>query len=497
MLQVDFWRFAKRENSTKQPTATAAASYSCLLKTGSGVVSPSLEIATSDNVSQWNYAHIPAFGRYYWVQEWTWNNGQWIAHLECDVLASYKTQIGSSTQYVERAAAEYDGLIVDTLFPTKTGPETRTLVMETEVSTGPTLANSYTSGCYIVGIINNDTSAQIGGVSYYQMTYSQLALLKQVLLSDIDYMFDSTTPASEKMKSKTEVNPFQYIVSCKWMAINFENDNPVRNNIPLGWWNVGITGKNVKISDTVTPYIYAFNLSQPNGQHPQAASRGKFLNCSPYTKYTCNFAPFGVFNIPSETFADQKYIQMLMWVDVLTGAAALRINTASFDPSNIKDARNIYAASGSIAVDVQLSQIIYNPQSSSVPIISTIGKIGMGIVGTLNSIIPGNKGSKQESMTFLRSIGNAAGLNEPTGSVVGNMGSIAPFKDAPTPLISTSCMLLVDDDNQSVGKPLCKNKQISSLTGYIACAHVEIELPATDREAENVINYMEGGFFYE
>jgi len=57
--------------------------------------------------------------------------------------------------------------------------------------------------------------------------------------------------------------------------------------------------------------------------------------------------------------------------------------------------------------------------------------------------------------------------------------------------------LLVDESNQDRGRPLCKVRTISSLSGYIMVSDADIEISAMEAEQQEIRGYMEGGFFYE
>ena len=116
-MNITFYTFSKRVNSTARPSGGTV--YAVIIKDGSGIVSPSISLKWSGSESPvaFNYAYIPDWGRYYWVTNWTYYDRQWTADLRIDVLASYKSQIGASNQYVVRAASAYDESIVDGLYP--------------------------------------------------------------------------------------------------------------------------------------------------------------------------------------------------------------------------------------------------------------------------------------------------------------------------------------------------------------------------------------------
>ena len=61
-FKVHLYTFAKRDNSTKQPTGSGDE-FSCVLKSGSGIMHPvlSFDLGIAGDPSQYNYAYIPAF----------------------------------------------------------------------------------------------------------------------------------------------------------------------------------------------------------------------------------------------------------------------------------------------------------------------------------------------------------------------------------------------------------------------------------------------------
>ena len=117
---VNFYNFSKRENSTKRPAGNGNQ-FSCNIKMPSGVLNPVIELSTTTNMTQYNYCKIAHFqDRYYFVSDWVSDHGLWIAHLKVDVLATYKTDILASTQYVLRSASKSNLTIPDAIYPVST-----------------------------------------------------------------------------------------------------------------------------------------------------------------------------------------------------------------------------------------------------------------------------------------------------------------------------------------------------------------------------------------
>ena len=207
---VKLYTLSKRDNSTKRPTGTGTE-YSCIIKSGSGILHPtiSLDLGKVNDPSQYNYAYIPNFDRYYFIEEWYFDRALWTASLKVDVLATYKTEIGNANLYVMRCASEHDGNIIDTLYPAKSGCS----------FASDTKSNPWTQGMtYVVGVISQ--SATCGSQTHYGLLRSAFTGLCQWLLSDVvteDNGFSLDDATLELQRSLVE--PLQFIKTCVLLPI--------------------------------------------------------------------------------------------------------------------------------------------------------------------------------------------------------------------------------------------------------------------------------------
>ena len=140
-MQINFYTFAKKINSTKQPTGNGTQ-LDCNIKAPSSIINPVLEITTSP--ISFNYCYIPAFSRYYYINDITFDRGLWVISCSVDVLASYKTTIGNSSCYVTRSSQNFDGDIMDNLYPITSKKTTHWLVPDV----APFGWNGFSNGVY-------------------------------------------------------------------------------------------------------------------------------------------------------------------------------------------------------------------------------------------------------------------------------------------------------------------------------------------------------------
>ena len=74
-------------------TLNSEATITGSLRDSSSLVKPEI-IIEAISLSDYNYAYIPDFGRYYFIREIeSFRTGLWIVRMEVDVLETYKTQI--------------------------------------------------------------------------------------------------------------------------------------------------------------------------------------------------------------------------------------------------------------------------------------------------------------------------------------------------------------------------------------------------------------------
>ena len=116
MATVKFTTFAKRRNSTKQPTSVTWDTRSnTYLKEATSQDRPVFKV-TGNN---FNYNYCEWDGKYYFIDEIeSLINNEIAVHCVLDPLATYKTEIMASTQFVSYSASEsITTYLIDTRMP--------------------------------------------------------------------------------------------------------------------------------------------------------------------------------------------------------------------------------------------------------------------------------------------------------------------------------------------------------------------------------------------
>lgn len=498
-MLVRFYAYRKRINSTKKPTQKDTEGQlsffaDCILKDSTSVIAPQITLIFPQGLlspSSYNYAYIPDFHRYYFVTDITFLQNRVSYTLACDVLATYWDTLKETTQYVLRSASAGDLSIVDTLYPV-----TSTISRGYKLTTGWSF-DSLTTGYYVLGIINKATDT-VGCISYYVMTNAQFAGLRYALMSDYSYMGISAAEISKEL-SRAIINPFQYIVSCKWFPEKPPTSGLV-NTISISGWD--FTGGSASKLDPAAVIIKQFTVAVPS--HPQIW-RGNWLDFRPYSNFYFSFPPFGVIPIDASKLTANRTLDVFVRIDCISGIGHLQISCQG------TGAPLIYSADCNIGVDIQLAQ-----QSVAKSIMSdvqnAIGSIAQGaMTGGKAGAVLGASSAMLSSSTAQGAIaglvqGIATGDFSNIGSaalaangelfVKGQNGGIADYRA--TPGLYYQFASIVQPDNEDLGTPCCKKLKLSSISGFTTIMRPDIDtVLAMQPEIAALTQYLTNGFFIE
>lgn len=448
-MQVELWKnFRKRKNSTKIP-AISGKILEVALKGATSIENPTFII--SGNEFEYNY--IKALGHYYFVRDLRSVRHN-VIEVDCDqdVLATYKREILSTSAYVLRSASEFDGEVVDNLYP-----------VITNVTYSETFIENFfpvTPGTYVLGVvgIGEDTLKQ-GSVTYYGMSKTMLKTMCSYLFSDDVW---------QRVKNDYE-NPLDNIVSCYWIPFDLSSEST--EIIKFGRFELeGCSG--YVLSKTVMQTFT--NVSIP--KHPLASTKGAYLNQEPFTRYYAVSTAFGTIPINGMLLLNSDSLTIGFSIDVITGQGMLDIGTSEVDMIKVFT---------QFGIPVSLSQNSISIGS----MIGTIGNlaysVGSAITGNIPGAISGGLSAIGSSVSALQGINQTSGAN---GSFIGardDLNFIAQFN------------AITDEDNEHHGRPLCKVKSLGALSGYTLCSDASVNLSGFSGDKDEVNAYLNSGFYIE
>lgn len=484
MFNVILYNFEKKNNSTKRPASDDGQLFICRLKESTSAMNPVMrfDVGLVTSPTDYNYAYIPNFDRYYFINDWTFNGPTWDASMTVDVLASFKTAIGEQEMYVLRSADDSNGNILDDFYPTKTsllnGSPARSLAPdEVTISShrGTVTDSNYwqktdLTGFYVIGVTGDNN------VKYYGMTGNVFYYLMKDLLSFSPEDMEDVSSGIAKSIAK----PVQYISSCYWIPITSVprfSDYAESQSIKFGWYSMG-PYYCMQLDPMFDSFSVEFKIDIP--KHPYASSRGSYLNMQPYTIYTLDYLPFGAFSLNNIDISQDTKIGCSVEVDIATGKGELYVSTVSGKIF-------LLHSSALYGVPVPIAQATND-------LISSISSVLTGSVGAATGLVTGNIPGAITSYAS----GIISGIKSalPEINSVGSQGSVIGFRKH-IPQVWTKCYDIVDEDIEHKGRPLCEEKELDTLTGYIECRDGDIDIACTEEERNQISSFLTGGFFYE
>ena len=472
--------FRKDTNSTKIPVSGSYISmsqYNCDIFEPCSVHSPRLWLAASNNAfrASINYAYIPDFERYYWVTDFEFMDGRWLLSLECDVLASFKSDIGTSTQYVVRCQSKWNENIVDTMY-TPVGGKNEAF---------ESIANPFlpSGGSYIIAYTS--ASPTVGSNAYGIFTKAQLISLLSYMMGNTNWLNLNASEISGDL-AKVILNPIQYIQSVKYFPFTLSKGT-AQTRAFFGWWLLqpaGLSFKELTLSDGTT-HTTAFTLNIQ--RHSQAATHGAYLNLEPYSQYRLLLPCIGFIDLPASMLYGYPKVKVTYTTDLITGLAEIDIEAIDDSPGQDRSVL-VYHTTCDMAVDVPLAQITKDTIGSMTGAVNTGLTAGSqilsgNILGGISTLITGGVQAKISEV-------------QPLPSFMGSAGNFNAFNVVP--MLSTTFQEVTGPAFDLFGRPLCEVNTINTLSGFIMCARAHITIPRADKsELEQVEAYMNEGFRYE
>ena len=494
-FNVTFYSFSKKLNSTIRPDNTVESiTYSCDIKGGSGVVNPVLLLSYDFNnkiENLYNYCYIPIWKRYYFIKNYKYSSGLWEITLNVDVLASWKEYIENSILYIERSFSEANGDLVDSItigkaFSTINNIATYSLFTNADVS--------ILGGTYVIGVKGKDPTGLLpsSAITYYGMDQKAMENFINNLTNSASTTY--TDISAEILKSS--LDPFQFLVSCKWYPFNLYSQTTKVSTIPLGWFNIPIsTGNCCTVGFN---YIKSVdNITVP--KHPQyATAKGLYLNNKKFHTIYAYLPGRGLEKLESDNLVSKEKMYITLMVDIYTGDAIYTIKTDN-------DSTPLYYFDAKIGVDYPLTAFYSASRQNASNFIEraldTIGQVLFPVATTktlaqwaTDDYEAGGWDALHKAGAVANLIGNPSTL---TANYSGIMGARAFFYYRPSITIFSIDTPVQLPSYSDVGYPLYKHAKIGDYSGYLKIIDAHCEAPATSHELVLINDFLNGGFFNE
>lgn len=463
MIVTFYKNFSKRVNSTKTPNS--GTDLTCYLKDECSVLNPVFLI---DGINlEYNYCKFN--NRYYFITDITLSNNN-IYEISCsvDVLATYKTSIGSYTAFVERAASSYDTLVTDNMITSSND----ITAMNTTTVNMPTAPGDV----YMVPVFGRD------GV--YQYIFSSL--------QDASVFFNTGDNITIDGNSVSTFDWLQAIGNAGWVFAGSDVTSYMGDMVYMPYLP----------PSPGTPYIgtndIAFGFTKFSYNMPVGMYKFNVLdNTKNYYKFTATLTDPG--NIYSDFRAyDPRFSQYKIY---LPGCGIYDINSGDAGKKDLK-------------IDVTMDWLttavtyrIYHNSGSNVAQFEGMFGCGVPAMGAKLDVF----GILQDTVSGVGAVMNDDALGAVKSVVsVGQKvaepqvnarssgaGNGATLKNFPNIIYTCKNFESKDLPAAVAGRPLYQNTTLSTLSGFIRCGAASVSIAGFDSEKEQVNNYLNSGFYYE
>lgn len=447
MTEIILFHFSKRKNSTKRP-AGQGTSVPCLLKSNTTFQNPTFKLKMSlDSALQYNY--LKWADHYYFINSTTsLNNDMVEISASEDVLATYRTEIGNYTCFIERSSKQTT-LANDSMYV----PTNDWVLTTRNVSHREKIMTQTYSQQYIIRVVSKT------GVASYYINGTQLNAL-------LDYMYTESNFADVITDAITKLmfDPFKYIVDLKWVPFieNAFKNNDVKS-IQLGFWNSGVMAKRID-EDTVVNFSYSFAFDNP------LYSISDFRYYSPlFSSYFIKLPFIGV--VALNPYKIDESVNALYQFDATSGLCNLFLQSKKV----------VFASyQFQLAVPVQIGYASTNIAQLTT---SAVSLVSAGLQGNIQGISAG--------------IDVARSITAPEVSMLGTIGNISNILNNQILEFNSYACTSLDPDGASEAYVDGTVRVISSLRGFIKCRDASIQIAGFEGDQEQVNSHLNSGFYFE
>ena len=470
-MQIALYSFSKRKNSTKVP-AGAGTAVNCTLKEATSVMNPHFIVSSNPH----GYNYLKWGTDYYFIADVVYvHNGVWEITCDMDVLATFASQIKTTTAFIEYADS-YDARIYD--------PRLAKKINATETSTQELVPYINSVGYCVLNVIGEGSSGT------YSITYASA----QALMNQVSSWYNlwsnnfSWSQPGEAIKNIGNVlatgNVADTIKSLIWVPANQPSGGSM-TTIHCGLYESGISGApfNIDTMDTGS-----FSLTIP---HPSNV----MLRSSNTCEYSLYYPFIGNITLSPDILADETTLNIAYSLANATGELVIAITTGSGKYIGT------YGATMSCSLPIGSSGI--QPRTLATALmVAGAGTMAAGsglaaAAGTKAGITASAAGAA--SIKTLAATGAGLVALQGTTSTVGGVGSCASVGLSPYAKLTCSYWNVSDVGSNLtsyIGNPYYKVDQIGN-HGYVQCSGASLNVSGMSEQIDRVNAFLGAGIYVE
>lgn len=473
MLVRVYKNFVKKHNSTKLPN-TAYVDVAVLLKDSCSMLAPEIEIQGTIDF-QWNYAYIPDFSRYYYINDITYYRGVYTLSLVYDPLASWKNEIRNTTAKVlycstygyndlndsrNAARGEFDRQITEAVFDGALSGQ--------QISP---------SGTFLLTALSKTSVYSTGVMTTYFMTYQEMQKLAEGLVN----------PAAFEQLKQYFTNPMDAIVECAYIPLDLSSYIDLSSSVTVQIGDYTVNGCTARVPLATDLAVKSHSATiEIDWYHKIKNGYSDYRNMSPYTTLEL-FVPFcGSKQISTEMIYNLEALFVDYSVDVMSG-----------------NVQAIVWNKGTVIQEFSGNCKIICPIGQTQSRIDQVSGIATGIASTAIGIGTGNAVMTVSGLiTAINSVTKPAVHNMMGGMSGSSLGAVLGndvmrwqrFKLSRTTSISSDEPERI---REYLGLPFNRTHVLLDFTGYVQTSGASVIMGGTDREKQDVNSLLDSGIYIE
>ena len=456
-MVATFWIFDKRQDSTAIPTSTGTK-ITVVLKEGSDLDHPVFKIHTKTLLKAtymlWDGSYYFITGREYICNEYY--------EISCDIdaLATCRSQIMSSSQYVLRSTVSPDYTLIDSAYPTKSAPTVH--------------HNTYTCGTdstghYVLMTVSGS------GIKYYAMLPSEFETFLSTIYGQTQDDLWSTIESAQSSMVRNFLNVDQYILGCRWVPYP-KVITGITSHLKLGYWDTGVTYDEYLSSTSLTYNTKTITL------YPTTTASKNFMNCSAYHSLQLFIPGCGSYPVDYAKLKGAASCKVIYKVDCLGNITGGIYNS---------DDEMLTSISGSLGQDVPVSSRSMS-FSGGMAIAGGLGNMVSALAGWAG----GAKGAVDDILEATTEIISGAAASVPDVSTKGSIGSYN-YEDGYLLIHALECIYDIPVQAPTQQGYPCMKVMTLGTSGFYMIKNPQVDF-GDDLFIKNQIEgYMARGFYVE
>ena len=277
-------------------------------------------------------------------------------------------------------------------------------------------------------------------------------------------------------------NPFEAIVSCRWIPFSVDSLSGSNKNIIITYADSGVQGK--LLTSNFKSLGVSMNL-------PRLGTDASFLDISPFASATLYLPFIGTVPLDIDAYYKSSTFSINMHCDVVTGDIVYTVG------SSFSAFTSTY--SGNCSTQIPLSN---NAPDSLGMIASSSGVIG-GIVSAVSGIATKStkliaQGLGAAGIGTVGSLKSAEVHTQTNGALSSRIGSKISLT-IKIVVMRSKVLETVQGAGRiaAIGLPCYQTLKLSTLSGYCQCSGASVSAAATDTELETINELVNSGIYIE